>query len=125
MISAMCLATVKSERMGEWSTVLRWLDDTTHTEDEGCLRYDWYGPVENPGDGASTNPRAYLLHEWWRDDDALAKHVARLQREFGPPDPGGGLPGRLLSYFERFEAIPYTFQRSYLIVGTAESEAPS
>jgi quinol monooxygenase YgiN len=125
MISAICLATVKPERMGEWLVFLRWLGDTTRTEDEGCLRYEWYGPVQIPGDGPVTNPYAYLLHEEWRDEEALTKHVARLEREFGPPDPGGALPARLLAYCDRFEAIVHNVEASYVMVGGSESEVPS
>src|SRR5690349_8765 len=116
MISIMCLATVKPQRMAEWPAVLHALVTTTHTEDEGCLRYDWYGPVPHPGDGPNTNSRAYLLHEQWRDDEALTKHAARLQREFGPPAPGGALPARFPAYFERFEAIFHDVQASYVMV---------
>ena len=123
MISIICLATVKPQRLAEWPAVLHSLVDTTHAEDEGCLRYDWYGRVPHPGDGPITTSRAYVLHEQWRDDEALTKHAARLQREFGPAP--AGTTGALLAYFERFEAIFHDVQASDSMVGDPYPDVPS
>jgi quinol monooxygenase YgiN len=113
MVTLIFSAVVKAERMEEWSEVLRWAQETTPMEDEGCISYVYYRPVWShrmvgpPDDPHGPNPRAYVLFEQWRDQDALAAHLTRLERRFGPPPPGGGLPARILNLFEQAETTIY------------------
>ena len=110
MITILFHMTVKAEREDEWRELLTHLTSATRAEDDGCLHYEYYRRLDSP--------REYVLYEQWRDADALAAHVARLHRVFGPPPAGGHLPapllaagGRLpsafLDFFERTQAVRY------------------
>ena len=100
MITILFHVTVKAEREAGWPAMLAQLTESSRTEDEGCITYQFYQQ--------QNSPRDYVLHEQWRNGDALRAHVQRLQRVLGPaPERGLPLPVALLDYFEAYQAIPY------------------
>jgi quinol monooxygenase YgiN len=100
MITILFSMTVKVGREEEWRAMRADLHRSTHAEDDGCLAYTYYRRADNP--------REYVLFEQWRDGDALAAHLTRLQRVYGPPpSEGGRLPAAFLDLFERTEAVRY------------------
>jgi quinol monooxygenase YgiN len=108
MITVLFSMTVRAGREEEWRALLGELHRSTHAEDEGCLSYSFYRQADDP--------RRYVLHEQWRDADALNAHVARLQRVLGPPPRDEAyppthhrrrLPAAFLDFFERTEAVRY------------------
>lgn len=42
-----------------------------------------------------------------RDGAARSAHVARLQRDLGPPAPGGQLPAAFLDFFAKADLVRY------------------
>ena len=108
MITVLFHMRVKVDREYAWREALVELHRSTHAEDAGCLSYAFYRQADDP--------RAYVLHEQWRDADALDAHVARLQRVLGPPSDTEPyppahhrrrLPAAFLDFFERTEAVRY------------------
>ena len=100
MLTILFSMTVKAGRAGEWQLMLADLHRSTHAEDAGCVAYAYYRRADQP--------REYVLFEQWADAEALAAHLARLRREYGPPPAAGGaLPAAFLDLFERTEATRY------------------
>jgi quinol monooxygenase YgiN len=108
MITVLFSMTVRTGREEAWRALLGELHRSTHAEDDGCISYAFYRQADDP--------RRYVLHEQWRDADALNAHVARLQRVLGPPPDDESfppnhhrrrLPAAFLDLFERTEAVRY------------------
>lgn len=99
LITVLFFMRVKAERDEEWRGMLTQAIRSTHSEDEGCISYSFYRQIGTP--------LQYVLHEQWRDADALNAHVARLQRLWGPPPEGGSLPAAFFDLMEQTEAISY------------------
>jgi quinol monooxygenase YgiN len=99
VITVLFHITLKPGREDEWQEMLTSLYQTTHAQDDGCISYSFYRQVDAP--------RNYVLHEQWRDSDALTAHIYRLQRLIGPPAEGSRLPAAFLDLFERTEAFRY------------------
>ncbi|MGA7670431.1 MAG: putative quinol monooxygenase [Nitrolancea sp.] len=103
MITALVFMTAKSGSEGDWQALVEQIHASTHAEDEGCISFDVYRQLDAP--------REYVLHEQWRDADALTGHFERLRRVYGPPANGSQLPAALLDLLEEISA------RSYQVIG--------
>jgi quinol monooxygenase YgiN len=99
MITTFLSVTIAAGRAEEWRAMVADLHRTTHAEDDGCLRYEFYRRADNS--------REYVVVEQWRDEVALATHLARLARIYGAPPPGTRLPAAFVDVFERAEAVRY------------------
>jgi quinol monooxygenase YgiN len=108
MITILFHVTVKVGREEECNRLVNEAMASTRAEDRGCVNYAFYR--------RSDDPRELVLFEQWTDTDALAAHIVRLQRVYGPPDDNEPypathhrrrLPKSFLGVFERTEAVRY------------------
>ena len=108
MITIFFHMTVKPGREEECAVLAKDQMARTRTQDKGCINYTIYRQSESS--------RELVLFEQWRDLDSLNTHIARLQREFGPPDDQEPypdthhrrrLPKAFLALFEKTNAVRY------------------
>jgi quinol monooxygenase YgiN len=71
----------------------------SRSEGDGCITYRFHRRQDDA--------RQWLLHEQWRDQDALRAHMRHMKQRFGEPPPGARLPERLHVLTERFEGLSY------------------
>lgn len=108
MITVLFLMTAKAGQEEHCARLAKEATASTRAEDAGCISYSFFR--------RSDNPRELMLFEQWRDADALAAHIERLKRVYGPPDDTEPhppahhrrrLPKAFLDHFDRTEAIRY------------------
>lgn len=108
MITILFHMTVKPECEEECAVLAKDQMARTGTQDEGCINYTFYRQ--------SNSSRDLVLFEQWRDLGSLNAHIARLQRELGPPDDQEPhpetdhrrrLPKAFLALFEKTHAVRY------------------
>ena len=108
MITVLFSMTIKPEREDECVKTAKEQMSITRTKDEGCTAYTFFRRGDQPNE--------MMLFEQWRDADSLNAHIARLQRDFGPPDEDEPyppthhrrrLPKAFLALFEKTEAVRY------------------
>jgi quinol monooxygenase YgiN len=108
MLTILFYMTVKAGREESSAALVKEATASTRAEDDGCINYTFYR--------RSDNPRELVLFEQWRDAESLGRHIARLQRVYGPPDDTEPhppthhrrrLPKAFLDHFEKTEAVRY------------------
>ena len=99
MITVMFHATAKPDKVEECRAMVIKAAEATRAEEAGCLTF----VVHQQRD----NPRAFVLYEQYRDQDAVNAHFDHLYRLFGPPDPGGRLPAAFLDVCDGTRGIFY------------------
>ena len=108
MITVMFLMTAKAELEEQCARLAKEATASTRAEDAGCISYTFFR--------RSDDTRQLMLFEQWRDADALAAHIERLKRVYGPPDDSEAyppahhrrrLPKAFLDHFDRTEAVRY------------------
>ena len=99
MITIMFHATAKADKVDELRAMLAKAKEAARAEEEGCITF----VVHQQHD----NPRAFVLYEQYRDQDAVNAHFDHLSRLFGSPTPGRRLPTAFLDVCDATKAIFY------------------
>ena len=108
MLTIFFYMEVKAGREAACAALIKEATASTRAEDSGCVHYAFYR--------RSDSPRELILFEQWRDAEALAAHIARLQKVYGPPDETEPhppthhrrrLPKAFLAHFDKTEAVRY------------------
>ena len=98
MITIIFSVKVHADRASEFRALAS-KATTLSREDDGCLSYVWHQQKDAP--------QSFLLREQWRDQQALGAPIKHLVEVFGPPRPGGQLPGLIMDFCESFDVKFY------------------
>jgi len=98
MITVIINATVKEDRLAEFKEMVSLLTREARSR-SGCITYKFNQSIKTPTE--------FVLYEQWESQSDLDRHIQALTALLGSPKPGGVLPEKLLSLYEKAEATYY------------------
>ena len=99
MLTIMINVTIREGLLDNFIEMASLITRETRGKHQGCISYSFNQRIDSP--------REFVLHEQWESETALNNHMKKLVELIGPERPNTQLPEKLLSMYEKGEAVYY------------------